>query len=120
MYSLQSVGVAQRQRRKFILDLDNSPIHTAKVAKARVSQMPIHLAPHATYSPDLAPSDFFLFGYLKEKILGFEFELPEALLPWINAAFKRIPRDTLEEVFECWIIRVEKCLEYRGDYFPED
>jgi hypothetical protein len=82
--------------------------------------MPIHLAPHPQYSPDLAPSDFILFGYLKEKILDREFESSEALLVWIDAESERIPRETLEEVFECWIIRVQKRIEYQGDSFPED
>jgi hypothetical protein len=41
---------------------------------------------------------------LTEKILGLEFESLEVLLAWINAEFERIPRETLEKVFECWII----------------
>jgi hypothetical protein len=82
--------------------------------------MLIHLARHPPYSPDLAQSDFFLFGYLKEKILGIEFESSEALFGWINPEFERIPRETLEEVFECWVVRVEKCIEYQGDSFFED
>jgi hypothetical protein len=79
------VAVAHKQKKKFILHMDNSPMHKAKVVKAKLSQMPIHLAPHPPYSPHLASSDFFLFGYLKEKSLGLEFESPEALLAWINA-----------------------------------
>jgi transposase len=98
----------------------NSPIHKAKVAKAKLSQRRIHLALHPPYSPDLTLSDFLLFGYMKEKILGLQSESPEASLAWINAEFERIPTETLEEVFECWIIRVQKCIEYQGDYFPED
>jgi hypothetical protein len=82
--------------------------------------MPIHLTPHPPYSLDLTPSDFFLFGYLKEKILALEFESPAALLASTNAEFERIPRETLEEIFECWIIRVQKCIEYQGDCFSED
>jgi transposase len=120
IHSLQIVAVAHKQQKEFILHLDNSSIHKARVAKPKLSQMPIHSAPHPPYSPDLAPSDFFLFGYLKEKILGLEFESPEASLASINAEFERIRRQTLEEVVECWIIRVQKCIEYRGDYFPED
>jgi hypothetical protein len=95
-------------------------MHKARVAMVKLSQMPIHLAPHLPDSPDFAPSDFLLFGYLKERILGLEFESPEALLVWINAEFERMPRGTLEEVFKCWIIRVQNCIEFQGDYFPDD
>jgi hypothetical protein len=120
IHSLQIVAVAYKEEKKFILHIDNSPIHKAKVAKAKLSQIRIHLAPHPPYSSNLAPSGFCLFGYLKEKILGLEFESPEASLAWINAEFERMPRQTLEEVVECWILRVQKCIEYQGHYFPED
>jgi transposase len=56
--------------------MDNLPIHKSKVTRAKLSQMPVRLAPHPPYSPDLTPSDFFLFGYLKTKMLGLEFDSP--------------------------------------------
>jgi hypothetical protein len=120
IHSQQIVAVAHKQKKNFVFHMDNSPMHKARVANAKLSQMPIHLAPHPPHSPDLAPSDFVLFGYLKEKILGLEFGSPEAFLAWTNAEFERIRRETLEEVFECWIIRVQKCIEHQGDYLPED
>ena len=36
-------------------------------------------APHPSYSPDLVPSEFFLFGYHKEKLNGHLFETREQL-----------------------------------------
>jgi hypothetical protein len=38
------------------------------------------LAPHPPYSPYLAPSDFFLFGYVKERLKGMVFSSYEELL----------------------------------------
>jgi transposase len=120
VHLLQIVTAARTQKKRFILHMDNSPIHKARVVKAKLAQMPVYLAPHPPYSPDIAPSDFFLFGYLKEKMLGLEFDSPEALLDWIRTEFERISRQVLEEVFEDWIARVQKCIECEGDYFPED
>jgi hypothetical protein len=68
---------------------------TAKVASLRLA-----LAPHPTYSPDLASFDFFPFGYLKEKILGIDFESPQALIDWIQLTFEAIPRPVLDKAFE--------------------
>jgi histone-lysine N-methyltransferase SETMAR len=82
--------------------------------------MPVHLAPHPPYSPDLAPSAFLLFGYLKEKMLGRAFESAEALLDWIREEFESIHPDVLERVFESWITRVEKCIQHEGAFFSED
>jgi transposase len=48
--------------------MDNSPIHKSKAAIQRIASMRVKLAHHPPYSPDLAPSDFFLFGYIKQKI----------------------------------------------------
>jgi hypothetical protein len=33
-------------------------------------------APHPPYSPDLAPSDLFLFGYAKGMLMGYRAEIP--------------------------------------------
>ena len=48
-----------------LLYQDNARVHTCKVAMDAVEQNRYELIPHPAYSPDLAPSDFFLFpkGY---------------------------------------------------------
>jgi hypothetical protein len=48
--------------------MDDSPIHRSKAVMERIEVIPLELAPHPHYSPDLAPSDFFLFGYIKQKL----------------------------------------------------
>jgi len=46
------------------------------------------VVPHSTYSPDLAPSDFWLFPKLKETLKGQHFssdaEVEAAVCKWIN------------------------------------
>ena len=42
--------------------------HTCKVAMGAVERNVYELIPHPAYSPDLAPSDFFLFSNLKKDI----------------------------------------------------
>jgi hypothetical protein len=56
-------------------------------------------ASHPPYSPDLAPSDFFLFGYVKEKLMGHCAETPSELLVYIRFILAEIPRETLNAVF---------------------
>jgi hypothetical protein len=43
------------------------------------------------YSPDLAPSDFFLFGYVKRKLMGYRAETPFELLVRIRIILAEIP-----------------------------
>jgi hypothetical protein len=51
-------------------------------------------APHPPYSPDLAPSDFFLFDYVKGKLTEYRAETPSELLVRIRVILAEIPRET--------------------------
>ena len=44
-----------------LLQQDNARVHTCKVVMDAVKQNGYELIPPPAYSPDLAPSDFFLF-----------------------------------------------------------
>jgi hypothetical protein len=54
---------------------------------------------HLPYSPDLAPSDFCLFGYVKGKLIGYRAETPSELLVRIRVILAEIPQETLNAVF---------------------
>jgi hypothetical protein len=56
-------------------------------------------APHPPYSPDLAPSDFFLFAYVKRKLMGYRAESESELLVRIRVILAEIPRHVLNAVF---------------------
>jgi transposase len=118
--NLPILHVAQRQKKRFVLHMDNSPIHKSKSVVDALSNLGIQRAPHPPYSPDLAPSDFFLFGHLKEQMGGRESDSPEDVLEWVREVFHRIRRDTIEKVFEEWIRRVRRCIERQGAYFAEE
>ena len=47
-----------------LLQQDNARVHTCKVAMDAVERNGYELIPHPAYSPDIGPSDFFLFPYL--------------------------------------------------------
>ncbi len=47
---------------------DNAKPHQTKNIKIFLQQQGVMLMPHPPYSPDLAPSDFWLFGYLKQQL----------------------------------------------------
>jgi hypothetical protein len=119
IHRLPIVSIAQKQKKGFVLQMVNAPIHHSQMTRAKLSQMPVYLAPHPQDSPDLPPSDFFLFEYLKEKMIGREFESADALLDWFRQEFEGIRPDVLERVFESWITRVETCIEHEA-YFSED
>jgi histone-lysine N-methyltransferase SETMAR len=50
------------------LRLDNAKPHTSKMSIEKMAELGFILVPQPLYSPDLAPCDFFLFGYLKQHL----------------------------------------------------
>jgi hypothetical protein len=64
----------------------------------------------------LAPSDFFLFGYLKEKPIGYRAETPSELLVCIRIILVEIPQEILNAVFLEWVERLQKCVHLDGEY----
>lgn len=78
---------AKNQKQKFILHMDNSRVHRSKAVQSFLKNSGLHTAPHPPYSPDLAPSDFYLFGILKHKLIGMEFASVDELIQWIVLNF---------------------------------
>jgi transposase len=74
--------------RRLHLHLDNYRIHFSKVTEQFITQNQILSVSHPSYSPDIAPSDFWLFDRVKNSLAGRTFDEPEQLL---------------EAITECWI-----------------
>jgi hypothetical protein len=64
----------------------------------------------------LAPSDFFLFGYVKGKLMGYRAETPSELLVRNRVILVEIPRDTVNAVFLEWMDQLQKCVQTDGEY----
>jgi hypothetical protein len=64
----------------------------------------------------LAPSDFFLFGYVKGKLMGYRAETSSELLVRIRVILTEIPRETLKTIFLEWMERSQKCVQVDGEY----
>jgi hypothetical protein len=67
---------------------------------------------HPVYSPDAAPSDFFLSGYLKGKIPGVSANPPGDKLSEIRRIFYGISKEVLVAVYDEWITRLEWITEH--------
>ena len=71
-----------------LLQQDNARVPTCKVEMDTVERSGYELIPHPAYSPDLAPSDFFLFPNLKKDIRELHFRSDEEVVTaaeeWVN------------------------------------
>jgi histone-lysine N-methyltransferase SETMAR len=70
---------------------------------------------HPPYSPDLAPSDYWLFDYIKRNLDDQESD--EALLRSITKIVKAIPHSEYIKTFQKYKERLELCILADGDYF---
>ncbi|GBP61905.1 Mariner Mos1 transposase [Eumeta japonica] len=52
---------------------DNASVHTARVSRQVLKDTSFSEIDHPPYSPDLAPSDYFLFSNLKKELRGRRF-----------------------------------------------
>ena len=58
----------------WFLQHDNAPSHTAVVFRDHFAKNSMHIVPQPSYSPDLAPCDFWLFLKLKRPLRGHHFD----------------------------------------------
>ena len=65
---------------------------------------------HPAYSPDLAPSDFFLFPKLKEILKVRHFDVIDDIRSYTTAALKAILQNHLQNCFEGWARRWHRCI----------
>jgi len=75
---------------------------------------------HPTYSPDLAPSDFFLFLKIKEILKGRHFDDVDDIRSTTTANLKAIPQNQFQICFERWTRHWHRCIASQGDYFEGD
>jgi hypothetical protein len=73
-------------------------------------------APHPPYSPDLAPSDFFLFGCVKRMLCGCAFGSSGELLPAVGGILAGIDESILINVSHEWRKRLQKYIDIEGEY----
>jgi hypothetical protein len=69
----RSIGAVGKEP-KLLAHADNARPHTAKLPTQYFNQNRMKSVPHPPYSPDLAPLDFYLFGYVKRCFAGLSFE----------------------------------------------
>jgi hypothetical protein len=58
----------------WLLHHDSAPAHTALSVQRILAPKNMAVVPHPSYSPDLAPWDFFLFPRMKSKLKGRRFQ----------------------------------------------
>ena len=98
------------------LHWDNARPHTSQATTEALQQAGLVIVPQPPYSPDLAPSDFFLFGYLKWKLNGEKFGDGNELLSRLREEIEMIVPKVFTDTFAEWERRLRVVTENGGEY----
>jgi hypothetical protein len=71
---------------------------------------------HPPYSPDLAPSDFYLFGRLKSDLQGMRFADNDAVIQTVREWIRRQPQAFLKRASGCFQNVGKKYVDSGGEY----
>jgi [histone H3]-lysine36 N-dimethyltransferase SETMAR len=95
---------------------DNARPHAAQKTKDLLGQFKWDVFSHPPYSPDLAPSDYFLFMHMKKWLGSQRFEDDEELKDAVNGWLKAQAGDFFSEGISKLVSRYDKCLNVQGNY----
>ena len=90
---------------------DNAPVHNSILVTDYLTKMGIKTVPHPSYSPDVAPSDFWLFP----KLRGRHYETIEEMKEAVTKVIDTVRQEDFHGAFQK-LLEWYKCLAARGDY----
>ncbi|PNF39208.1 hypothetical protein B7P43_G01302 [Cryptotermes secundus] len=90
--------------------------HRAYATQQFLHENNLEVVSHAPYSPDLAPSDFWLFPTMKDSLRGRTFTSHAVIASAIFQWSKQTPTEAFAAAMESWRRRCEKCVRLQGDY----
>ena len=93
----------------WLLHHDNAPAHAALLTRRFLTDNNMTVVPHPPYSPDLAPSDFFLFPKLKMKLKRRRFQRLEEIQAESQAVLNTLRENDFQECFKNWQRRWDRC-----------
>lgn len=106
-------------KKKVLFHHDNAPAHSSLKAMAKLNELRYELLPHPPYSPDLAPSDYYLFPNLKRWLQGKRFYSNEEVEFETDAYFEGLGADHYKKGIEMLEDRWMKCISLEGNYVEE-
>jgi len=102
-----------------LLHQDNAPARTSAVAMAAIRECGFELLSPLPYSPDLAPSDYHVFRFLKDSLRGQSFGCDEEVIYTINDWFELQDKQFFVDGVNSLTHRREKRVVLEGDYIEK-
>ena len=75
----------EQRHKKVILQHDNARPHVAKPVKTYLETLKREVLPHSLYSPDIAPTDYYLFRSKAHDLVDQQFHSYEDIEKWFES-----------------------------------
>lgn len=98
--------------------IDNAPIHRSEVSETCLKECGFKIIETPKYSPDLAPSDYYLFRNLKTWLRSVKFETREELESQVSAWFASKPASYFEHGIDQLPSKMRDVIKLEGAYLP--
>src|SRR5271154_7551559 len=103
-----------------ILQHDNAPAHTSHLVLSTIHNLKYELLRQPSYSPDLSPSDYFLFPVLKDYLRGRHYSDRSSLGSSIYQCLNSVSEDDFTAAIQNLPERWRKCISAEGRYFEKE
>ena len=117
------VGIRKKRphlkKKKILFHDDNATSHTSNIAQAKKHELGFESLLHPPDSPDLAPSDYYLFSNLKRWLCGRRFESDEEV-EWKTEGYfggfdESYYLEGIEKLKDRWTRRIQ----LKGEYIEK-
>ncbi len=115
-------SILHRRGKQYLKDcslhMDNASPHTCLDTRKFLIQCGMKVVEHPPYSPDLAPSDFWLYPCLKKPLRGRRYENLKALKEAVRLEIGNISSEEFKDcINKQWPCRWAHCVNSNGAYF---
>ena len=101
-------------KEKPLFQQDNAPVHKSIKTMVKLNDLRFELLPHPPYSPDLAPSDFYLFADLKKMLQGKRFSSDDEVIAATDAYLEAKDKSFYKKGIESLEKRSNDCITMEG------
>ncbi|KAG6799541.1 Ammar1 transposase [Apis mellifera caucasica] len=106
-------------RKDVVFHRDNARPHTCLVTRQKLLELGWDVLPHPPYSPDLAPSDYFLFRSLQNSLNGKNFNNDDDIKSYLIQFFANKNQKFYERGIIMLPERWQKVIDQNGQHITE-
>ena len=116
---IRRVRTAKFQSTEWFFLHDNAPSHDAAIVKKFLENRNVAVLHYTPYSPDLAPTDYFLLTKLQFSLKGRHFQTVEEIQCAVTRELSNISKTAFLEGMKKLKQCANKCIDQGGMYFEE-